>query len=115
MEGKVVLYNSDNLKIGETFTRRARQLVNKQRAVWMDDNQSAIRFYHGMENMDEIITESAVVCNLQSNQLCFAYWSDGYYYPAVIGEVLPSHVKVAFLGFFRKYSKIVIDKKKGWW
>jgi len=53
MEGKVILYDSNNVKIGETFTRRARQLVKQQRASWIDESQSSIRFAPGMENMDE--------------------------------------------------------------
>lgn len=53
MEKKVILYNSDNVKIGETFVRRARQLVKQQRAVWTDDREEAIRFAPGAENMDE--------------------------------------------------------------
>ncbi|MCL2855972.1 MAG: 2TM domain-containing protein [Defluviitaleaceae bacterium] len=53
MEKKVILYNSDNMKIGETFVRRARQLVKQQRAVWTDDRQDAIRFAPGAENLDE--------------------------------------------------------------
>ncbi|MCL2286869.1 MAG: hypothetical protein FWC32_10970 [Firmicutes bacterium] len=44
MEGKVVLFDSDGTQIGETFTRRARQLVKQQRATWVDDNHTAIRF-----------------------------------------------------------------------
>jgi len=53
MEGKVILYDSRNNRIGETFVRRARQLVKQQRAAWTDDNCTAIRFAHGMENMDD--------------------------------------------------------------
>jgi len=53
MEGKVLLYDSHDNKIGETFTRRARQLVKQQRATWTDDNHNAIRFAPGMENMDD--------------------------------------------------------------
>ena len=52
MEAKVLLYDSNNVKIGETFARRARQLVKQQRASWVDDNQNAIRFAPGMENTD---------------------------------------------------------------
>lgn len=44
MEGKVALININGDKIGETYTRRARQLVKQQRAVWVDDSQKAIRF-----------------------------------------------------------------------
>jgi len=53
MEGKVILYDSNDIKIGETFTRRARQLVKQQRASWTDETQSAIRFAPGMEKMDD--------------------------------------------------------------
>ena len=52
MESKVLIYNSDDIKIGETFIRRARQLVKRQRAMWVNDEQTAIRFAPGMENMD---------------------------------------------------------------
>ena len=44
MEAKITLYNADGTQIGETFARRARQLVKQQRAVWMDDDHTAIRF-----------------------------------------------------------------------
>jgi len=53
MEGKVVLYDSNNAKIGETYTRRARQLVKQQRASWVDESQGAIKFAPGMEHMDD--------------------------------------------------------------
>jgi len=54
MKDKVLLYDSNDNKIGETFTRRARQLVKQQRASWIDENQDAIRFAPGMENLDSI-------------------------------------------------------------
>ena len=57
MEGKVKLYDSNDMIIGETFMRRARQLVKQQRASWLDDNQEAIRFAPGAENMDEAAHE----------------------------------------------------------
>ena len=53
MEGKVLLYDSNDVKIGETFVRRARQLVKQQRASWISDNQDAIRFAPGMEKLDD--------------------------------------------------------------
>ena len=52
MENRISLYNANGVKIGDTFTRRARQLVRQQRAMWTDDSQTAIRFAPGMENMD---------------------------------------------------------------
>ena len=45
MKDKVFLFDSNDKKIGETFERRARQLVNRQRAEWVDGKtRSAIRF-----------------------------------------------------------------------
>jgi len=44
MEGKIALFNADGTQIGDTFARRARQLVKQQRATWVDDNHTAIRF-----------------------------------------------------------------------
>jgi len=51
MENKVLLYDSNNVKIGETFVRRARSLVKQQRAMWLDEAQSAVKFFAGMENL----------------------------------------------------------------
>ena len=53
MDGKVLLYDYNDVKIGETYVRRARQLVKQQRAAWVDDSQKAIRFAPGMENMED--------------------------------------------------------------
>ena len=98
MENKVSLYNSYGIKIGETFTRRARQLVRQQRAMWTDDTQTAVRFAHGMEHMDTGIEDlHEFEDDLAPNQLCFAPWHDNYYYPAVISDVHPHMVKLAFL------------------
>jgi len=94
IETKVTLYNANEVKIGETYTRRARQLVRQQRAMWIDDTQSAIRFAPGMENTD---VQGGTEESITPNQLCFAPWSDGYYYPAVISDVKPYMVTVAFL------------------
>jgi len=44
MEAKIKLFDADGTQIGETFARRARQLVKQQRAVWIDDDHSAVRF-----------------------------------------------------------------------
>ncbi len=44
MESKVLLFNDKDAKVGETYMRRARQLVNQQRAAWVDESHSAIRF-----------------------------------------------------------------------
>jgi hypothetical protein len=44
MENKIHLYDANDVKIGETFSRRARQLVSQQRAEWVDEAKTAIRF-----------------------------------------------------------------------
>ena len=44
MEGKVTLIDADGNTIGETFTRRARQLVKQQRANWTNDSHTAVQF-----------------------------------------------------------------------
>ena len=56
MEGKVLLYDSNDVKIGETFKRRAKQLVKQQRATWIDDKQEAIRFAPGAEKIESTAT-----------------------------------------------------------
>ncbi|MCL2350196.1 MAG: 2TM domain-containing protein [Defluviitaleaceae bacterium] len=53
MEEKVILYDFNNVKIGETYVRRARQLVKQQRAFWVDDSQRALRFAPGAERFAE--------------------------------------------------------------
>ena len=58
MEGKVFLYDENNIKIGETFMRRAKQLVKQQRASWLDEKQDAVRFAPGMENLDADDTDA---------------------------------------------------------
>ena len=44
MDGKVLLLDANDAKVGETFFRRARQLVSQQRAEWVDESHNAIRF-----------------------------------------------------------------------
>lgn len=54
MEGKVLLYDANDVKIGETFMRRAKQLVKQQRATWVDDGLEAIKFAPGMEDASDV-------------------------------------------------------------
>ena len=58
MEGKVLLYDANDVKIGETFMRRARQLVKQQRASWIDDEREAIKFAPGLEDSEVGIFEA---------------------------------------------------------
>ena len=57
MESKVLLYDSNDTRVGETYVRRARQLVKQQRASWIGENNEAIRFAPGMEKMDDPATD----------------------------------------------------------
>ena len=97
MEPKITLYNSNDEKIGETYMRRAKQLVRQQRAMWTDEYHTAIRFAPGKENLDK--SPHIAEFKLKINELCFAPFMDGYYYPAVISDILPKPgiVKVVFL------------------
>jgi len=51
MEGKIALFDANGTAIGETFMRRARQLVKQQRADWADDARTAIQFYPDTEEV----------------------------------------------------------------
>ena len=44
MDSKILLYDANGVEIGETYSRRARQLVKQQRAMWADDTHTAIKF-----------------------------------------------------------------------
>ncbi|MCL2841564.1 MAG: hypothetical protein FWE05_12430 [Defluviitaleaceae bacterium] len=57
MESKIMLYDAEGKKVGETFMRRARQLVKQQRATWMTDDHSAIQFVADTEDFDELTEE----------------------------------------------------------
>lgn len=57
MEQKVLLYDANDVKIGETFIRRAAQLVKQQRAKWTDDTQTAIRFAADAQVIEEETSE----------------------------------------------------------
>jgi len=46
---KITVYDQDNQRVGETYQRRAKQLVLKNRAKWMDDEFSAICLIDEME------------------------------------------------------------------
>ncbi|MCL1988653.1 MAG: hypothetical protein FWG64_11910 [Firmicutes bacterium] len=58
-ESKIALYDSNDNKIGETFMRRAKQLVKQQRAAWTDESQTALKFGAGMENF--VVPETAII------------------------------------------------------
>ena len=51
MSNMITMFDASDNKIGETFFRRAKQLVKQQRATWISDEQKAIKFVSGMENL----------------------------------------------------------------
>jgi len=58
MEAKVTLYNAAGERIGDTFARRARQLVKQQRAYWLDEGEAAVQFHPGMEHLKDVEEET---------------------------------------------------------
>jgi len=61
MADKVLMYDANDVKVGEIFTRRARQLVKQQRAIWTDDSQDAIRFAPDLEEDFDFNSEDMAV------------------------------------------------------
>ncbi|MCL2364014.1 MAG: 2TM domain-containing protein [Defluviitaleaceae bacterium] len=59
MEAKVTLYNAAGERIGDTFARRARQLVKQQRAYWLDAGETEVRFHPGMEHLKDVDEDDA--------------------------------------------------------
>ena len=59
IDGKVILLNAKGVEVGETYTRRARQLVKQQRAIWADDTHTAIQFMPDTEEEWEPLAEAA--------------------------------------------------------
>ncbi|MDR1704755.1 MAG: 2TM domain-containing protein [Clostridiales bacterium] len=59
MESKVLLFDANNTKVGETFMRRARQLVSSQRAEWTDEHHTAIRFAADAEDLPIPVADTA--------------------------------------------------------
>ena len=53
MSSMITMLDANDEKIGETFFRRAKQLVKQQRAKWTSEDQKAIRFMPGMEDSNE--------------------------------------------------------------
>ncbi|MCL2665126.1 MAG: hypothetical protein FWE82_05890, partial [Defluviitaleaceae bacterium] len=54
MDTKIFLYDETDKKIGETYVRRARQLVQQQRAEWTDETHTAVRFLSVLDEWDEL-------------------------------------------------------------
>lgn len=70
MEDKVILYDANNAKLGETFMRRARQLVSQQRAEWIDDSHSAIRFAPDVDEWEKEVIPPATITTEPKDSNC---------------------------------------------
>ena len=133
MENKVILYDSNENKIGETFLRRAKQLVKQQRALWVGDDQTAIKFKEGMEDLDKDEEKDEPVKTLYDEEkiialaekrirerrlfwahtialipgffVCMLFASMFYYDAAFIGGLLWGSWGTAYLIHFYFYSK----------
>jgi hypothetical protein len=57
MEGKVILYDANDVKIGETFARRAAQLVKQQRAFYTDESKKAVKFAPDVDDWEAALAE----------------------------------------------------------
>ncbi|MCL2592462.1 MAG: PPC domain-containing protein [Defluviitaleaceae bacterium] len=70
MEDKVLLFDSNNNKMGETFVRRAKQLVKQERAEWVDESHTAIKFFKDLEeNWENESPEQKEVATTEANKL----------------------------------------------
>ena len=59
MSNMITMYDASDNKMGETFFRRAKQLVKQQRAAWTGDDQKAIKFVPGMEYLNEGVDDTS--------------------------------------------------------
>ena len=59
MSSMITMYDASDNKIGETFFRRAKQLVKQQRAAWISDEQKAIKLAPDMENISDELDDTA--------------------------------------------------------
>jgi len=71
MESKVTLFDASGVQIGETYARRARQLVKQQRAIWADDTHTAIQFMPDQEEW-EMAHAEAEMAHTPSSQAATA-------------------------------------------
>ena len=65
----IAMIDSNENKIGETFSRRAKQLVKQQRAVWTSDEKDTIKFIQDMENISEDDTDEEWVISLAKKRI----------------------------------------------
>ena len=60
---QLAVYNESGVQVGMTFPKRARQLINKQRALWHDDTHTSIRLLPELkeEAMDEYLNDELAI------------------------------------------------------
>ena len=51
---RIQVFDNDNLRIGETYPRRAKQLVHNGRAAWTDDTHLSIRLADMLNTADTL-------------------------------------------------------------
>jgi len=72
---KIILYDENDVKIGETFMRRARQLVKQQRGEWTDDSQTAVKFFPDKsENWETVEVEDGSLVELAKARIRERSW-----------------------------------------
>ncbi len=57
MVQRITVINDGGAKIGMTFPKRAKQLINKQRAFWRDETHTAIRLLPEIKEESEMNNE----------------------------------------------------------
>ena len=65
MEPEITVYDNGNNPIGKTFARRAKQLVGKGRAVWVDGGQQAIILAAGADVSEVYAPNGGAVMDLR--------------------------------------------------
>ncbi|MCL2576134.1 MAG: hypothetical protein FWE33_06845 [Defluviitaleaceae bacterium] len=64
---KITVYDANDERIGDTFSRRAKQLVLKNRAVWYDDGNLAIRLIKEEKQMEIYPADNGKIIDLRED------------------------------------------------
>jgi hypothetical protein len=68
MEPEITVYDEKNNQIGKTFARRAKQLVGKGRAIWMDDNRRAVILADGADVSEVYASNGGMMVDLREDR-----------------------------------------------
>ncbi|MDR3239552.1 MAG: hypothetical protein LBT44_05645 [Clostridiales bacterium] len=80
MDDRVIVNDENNVKIGKTYPRRARQLVHKQRAIWADEMQTAIRLSPTVEDREWVEAEPVIEMEIASEAAPASSWDERWLY-----------------------------------